>query len=72
MKNMTDLNQYIELAKQDFRNHHGFGDLVCELDIVNGQEMIIIENEVKRAYYAYRPYIKELELVRVVNLGGEK
>lgn len=68
--NWTDLAQYIELAKQDFRNHHGVGELVCDLEVINGQETIVIESEMKRAYYAFRPQTKELELIQVTNLSG--
>ena len=66
-----ELMHIIELAKTDFKTHHASsGEVVSELDLINGQEIIVLSDDNKKAYYAYKPFIKELEIVKVIRIGG--
>jgi len=59
---------YIELAQQDFcKRLKPVGDILSEMAMLNGEETIIIEDDVRRAFYAYRPYVQDLELIKVIN-----
>jgi hypothetical protein len=59
---------YIRLAEDDFcKRLKVVGDIVSEIVELNGEQTIIIEDDEKRAFYAYRPYVQDLELIKVIN-----
>ena len=58
----------IQIAQQDFEKHFGFSeDLVTSTDYLGGEEVIVVENHARRAFYSLSG-----ELIKVLNLNGEE
>lgn len=60
--------EFIARARLDFiRNFGDTGDVEAKTEVVGHEEMIVVENGLKRAFYS-----QEVELVKVLNLKGDE
>lgn len=64
---MIDKNEAFSAARQDFVAHFGsFEEPNVREDFFAGEQVIVVENSSKRAFYSSR-----IELLKVINLKGE-